>query len=128
MVLEEPEARRRYGDRLAIASLAALEKGTDEDGDIEVRVLHDGTHGVNTNRFIKVRDGGVPPMASDLKTCLRMQAARGKPFCGLTVDAKSAHKVVAIRPEDWPLQACQVVPGGPVFINKRGTYGLASAA
>ena len=85
-----PGIRRRYGGRLAIASLAALEKGTDEGGELEVRALHDGTHGVSTNRFIKVLDGGTSPMAMDLKTCLRLQAARRRPHCGLTVDVKSA--------------------------------------
>ena len=42
LALPEAEARARYGDRLAIASLAALEKGVDDDGDVDLRVLHDG--------------------------------------------------------------------------------------
>ena len=71
LVLLEAEARRRYGCRLTIAPLAALEKGLDEDGVMEVRVLHDGTNGVDLNRFIKVLDAGLSPMAQDLKTCMR---------------------------------------------------------
>ncbi len=35
---------------------------------------------------------------------------------------------MAVHPDDWPLQACQVVSGGEVYLNKRGTYGIASAA
>ena len=69
LILPESVARERYGDRLTIASLTALEKkGVDEDGDIEVRVLHDGTHGVDVNRSILILDGGVNPIASDIKT------------------------------------------------------------
>ena len=113
---------------MTIASLSALEKGTDEDGETEVRVLHDGTHGVDTNKYIKVLDGGLSPIARDLKTSMRMQAARGTPHCGVTVDVEGAHKVIVVRPEDWPLQACQIVPGGDVFLNTRGTFGIASAA
>ena len=33
-----------------------------------------------------------------------------------------------VRPEVWPLQACQVHTGGDVFINRRGAFGMASAA
>ena len=51
-------AKERYGDRLAVASLSALEKSVAEDGEVEVRVLLDGTHGVDTKRYIKVLDGG----------------------------------------------------------------------
>ena len=46
----------------------------------------------------------------------------------MTADVKEAHRAVAVHPDDWPLQACQVEPGGPVYLNKRGTYGIASAA
>ena len=51
-------ARARYGDRLTIASLSVLEKGTTEDAVVEVRVIHDGTKGVHVNNLIKVLDGG----------------------------------------------------------------------
>ena len=35
---------------------------------------------------------------------------------------------MAVHPSDWGLQACQVVQGGEVFVHKRGTFGIASAA
>ena len=128
LVLPEAVARERYGDRLAVASLAALEKSVTEDGETEVRVLHDGTHGVDANRYILVLDGGTSPTAQDLKTCMRHQAGRKRPHVGATLDIRGAHHVVVVRPYDWPLQACQVEPGGPVYINKRGTFGIAPAA
>ena len=93
-------AKQRYGDRLAIASLAALEKCRTEEGEIEVRVIHDGTHGVDVNRYILVLDGGLSPLASDMKAAMRTQAATGVPHCGLTVDVESAHRLVMVRPED----------------------------
>ena len=89
LVMSEADARARYGDRLTIASVAALEKGLTDDAIMiarVVRVLHDRTHGVNVNRYILVRDGGVSPTAIDLKTTMRLQAATGLPHCGLTVD------------------------------------------
>ena len=126
--MPEAEAKAKCGDRLAIASLAALEKAVSEDGVVEVRVLHDGTHGVDTNRYILVLYGGISPTAQDLKRVLRHQASRNVPHFGLTVDVEGAHRIIVVRPEDWPLQACQVHPGGVVYLNRRGTFGIASAA
>ena len=45
LILPWAEALRRYGSRLAIASLAALEKGVDARGKVEARIIHDGTNG-----------------------------------------------------------------------------------
>ena len=128
LVLSETEAIAKYGTKLAIASLAALEKGTDADGKVEVRIIHDGTNGVDVNRFIKVNDGSCCPTAADIKRVMQAQRASGLPHFGLTLDVKEAHRAVAVRPEDWPLQACQVREGGSVYLNTRGTYGMASAA
>ena len=113
---------------MTIASLAAIEKGLVEDGSVEVRVIHDGTHGVDVNRFICVLDGGLNPIASDNKAAHRLQLARGAPHFGLTVDVKGAHRLVVIRPDDWPLIACQLEPGGDVFLNRAGTFGVSSAS
>ena len=49
LILTEAEAKKRYGSRLTIAALSALEKSTSPDGLVEVRVLHDGTNGVELN-------------------------------------------------------------------------------
>ena len=128
LVMSESDARATYGDRLTIASLGAIEKGMGSDGLTEVRIIHDGTNGIDLNRYTCVRDGGLSPVASDLKAVMRMQAASGQPHIGAAIDAKEAHRLVAIRPEDWPLVACQVYPGCDVYLNKVGTYGVASAA
>ena len=55
---------------------------------IEVRILHDGTNGVGVNKFILVRDGGWSPLAQDVKTCMRYQAARNTPHVGLAGDVE----------------------------------------
>mgnify|MGYP001027973725 CR=1 FL=1 len=47
-------ARAQFGERLTIAALGTIEKGLDEDGCVEVRVMHDGTHGVDVNRYIYI--------------------------------------------------------------------------
>ena len=44
-----PEALQRFGKKLAVASLGAIEK---KDG--SYRVVHDGTHGVAVNSAIRV--------------------------------------------------------------------------
>ena len=77
---------------------------------------------------IKVRDSDEAPTAKDLKCIAAEKGRRGLPTFGLAADAKHAHKLVLIRPADWGLQACRAAPGDPLFINTRGTYGLASAA
>ena len=38
------------------------------------------------------------------------------------------HKIVRVRPHDWPLQACQVYPGRLVYLDLCGTFGVSSAA
>ena len=72
-----------------------------------VRVLHDGSHGVDTNWYTVVLDGGWLPFARGLKASMRMQAARG-------VTALWGHS-------GWG------VPGGGVLLNASGTFGIASA-
>ena len=59
---------------------------------------------------------------------MRTQASRGRPHFGLTVDVRGAHRTIVIRLEDWPLLACQLTPGGDVFVNRVGTFGISSAS
>ena len=80
LIMAESEAKKRYGARLTIAALSALEKGMSPEGLVDVRVLHDGTNGVSVNRFIRVRDGGISPTAADMKAALRRQSGRKRPY------------------------------------------------
>ena len=127
-ILPEAVARARFGSRLTIASLNALQKDVAEDGTVTVRVLHVGTTGVNANRFIQVRDACIYPLAPDITMVMRCQSASGKRFWALLVVVSGAHRTVAVREEDWPLQACRLEPGGDVFVNCVGAFGISSAA
>ena len=116
------EARERFGDRLVLASLGAIEK---KDG--TYRVIHDGTHGVGVNSAIRMRDQVRSPTAGDVRTAMRvLQRAR----FGLTGDVSRAHRLVKVAEEDWGLQACRtgVGPGESVWLNKVGTFGVSSAS
>ena len=127
LALSEAEAKQQYGDRLVVASLGAIVKSTDEDGKPELRLLQDATNNVPVNSVIKVRDLVRTPIGADLKRYQRAQAAAGGGLFGLVADIKDAHRLVAVHPDDWPLQACQVEHGGTVYLHKRGTFGVASA-
>ena len=62
--VEEATARKEWGGRLAIGALAAIqEKG-------KVRVIHDGTHGVEVNHRIKVKDFVPCPGPADKRELL----------------------------------------------------------
>ena len=115
------DAKRKFGDRLALASLGAISK---KDG--SVRVIHDGTHGVGVNQAIVVRDQLRTPTAGDLQTVL--QVLPGAWF-GLTGDVARAHRLVRVAEEDWGLQACKTgVRPDRIWINTVGTFGIGSAA
>ena len=120
--MEEGEARQNFGQRLAVASLGAIEK---KDG--ACRVVHDGVHGVAVNSAIRVRDQLRSPSAGELRTVL--QELPGQCF-GLTGDVARAHRLVKIAEEDWGLQACKTGVGRPskLWLNKVGTFGISSAA
>ena len=103
-------------------------KGTDDAGEISVRVLFDGTFGVPAYDRIKVRDQDCCPVAVDIKRALREQAAYSAANFGLTANVKEAHRLIAVNEQDWKFLGCRAVMGGDVFINKVGTFGIASAA
>ena len=127
LVLDENVAVERYGPRLTVASLAAITKCVREDGSVELRIVHDGTHGVKLNTSMKVLDHVAHPSADDVQQAMRECLDAKIPFYGATADVNEAHRQVPVHPDDAPLQACQVRPGGPIFINLVGTFGVASA-
>ena len=98
------EAQRHFGDKLAVASLGAIEK---KDG--SYRVVHDGTHGIAVNSAMHVRDQLRSPCAGELRTVLPEMLG---PCVGLTGDVKHAHRLAKIAPDDWGLQACKTGVGG----------------
>ena len=124
--VEEGEARSKYGDRLRIAALAALEKT-----DHTFRVVHDATHNVGVNSQIKVEDQLRYPGPSEIK--MAMQALDPPTFV-LAADIARAHRLVLVREEDWGYQACRTrvgdggEPSGRIWLNTVGTFGVTSAS
>jgi hypothetical protein len=115
------DAEKRF-DNLVIASLGAIEK---KDG--TYRAIHDGTHGINVNCSIRVRDQLRNPTAGDLRTLLRLMPGA---FFALTGDVKRAHRLVKVSEQDWGLQACRTGVHGKdwIWLNTVGTFGISSAA
>ena len=91
------DAQSRYGDRLRLASLGAIQKSDDS-----FRIIHDGTHGTGVNSHIKVRDQQEVPSARDLKQAMR--ELDGATFV-FAADVKRAHRLEKVCEEAWGYQA-----------------------
>ena len=46
----------------------------------------------------------------------------------LSAGVTEAHRQVPFHPDDWHYLECQVIPGGDVFVNTVGTFGIASVS
>ena len=121
IVLKEKEAKDRYPD-LVIASLGAQRKEK-PGGKVSARVLFHGKHGLCVNSRTRLRDQERAPIAADLKRSMREKANVDE----LTF-ALSAHRQVPVHRDGWHYLGCQVIPGGDVFVNTVGTFGIASAS
>ena len=99
------QAMSEYGEDLNIAATAAIEKKGRTD---EVRVLYDGTNGLDLNECIRVRDQVRYPTASDAKVAVGAMADEGGPHFSLKYDVLMAHRQCPVLREDWGRQACQV--------------------
>ena len=122
----ERAARERYGEKLRVAALAALEKA-----DHSFRVVHDATHNVGVNAQIKVEDQLRYPGPSEIK--MAMQALFPPTFV-LAAYIARAHRLVLVKEEDWGYQACRTGvddegrPSDKVWLNTVGTFGVTSAS
>ena len=120
------EARRKYGDELQVASLRAVPKDPQWS---DVRVVHDGTHGLRVNTHLDQPNKMVFPQYDDLEAVLReFQKEAGPRRFTLAFDVKAAHRLIPVQERDWGLQACRLDKEEEVFLNTRGTFGVASAA
>ena len=109
-----------------IASLGAQRKEK-PGGKVSARVLFDGTHGLCVNTRTRVRDQERAPIAADLQRSMREKAKVDELTFALSADVTEAHRQVLIH-DDWHYLGCQVIPGGDVFINTLGTFGIALAS
>ncbi len=123
--MSEAEARAKWPEATP-AALGALEKVKD-DGSVAVRILYDGSHGVDVNMRIRQRDQDSGPCAADIKRVLREQSAVGQSLPRtITVDIEDAHRVVNVREQDWRFQLCRARDDGPVYASKVGMFGVSS--
>ena len=124
--LSEEEARRRFPG-LTVASLGAIKKEK-PGGEVTARILFDGTHGIDVNTRIRIRDQERAPIAADVKRVLREKAGLEEPTFALTADISEAHRQVPIDARDWHYLGCQVTPESDVYVHTVGTFGVASAS
>ena len=120
-------AKKLFGEKLAIASLAAVQKGTRPDGSVEIRIVQDGTHGININSSIEVLNHVAHPAANDVQRILQECMDSGVPHYAAVANVREAHRQIHVDPQDAPLQSCQLEPGGPLFVCMVATFGVASA-
>ena len=115
--------REQYGDKLRIASMAAIKK---PDG--SVRPLHDGTHSVKVNNGIRYQDQLECPGPGEIASVVRTSVeTREAPFC-VSADIKAAHRLVKIGKSDWGYMCCRVDSSSEtVWVNRVGTFGISSA-
>jgi hypothetical protein len=121
------EARARWGDRLFVAAIAALEQGPES-----WRIVHDGTHYVMVNAGIVVRDQVLMPMACDIRAIMAYEQHNGGSRFAIGWDAEGAHRTISVHEDDWGVQACtleaDITDDTLIDCNTVGTYGIASAA
>ena len=123
--LSESEAKRRFGQRLRVPSLAAIPK--DEQ---TVRVLFDGTHSVQVNNEISISDRLEFPCPSELAQVMEhcQQQSYGV-VLSIAADIMKAHRRFLHCEEDHGLLGCKAdSTSSTVWINRVGTFGVACAA
>ena len=128
------EFLERYGEHTAIAALAVIVE--DEELD-KKRIIHDATHGVRVNHWVKCRDKLRSPGAREKKHLLREHEEEGETAFSVVGDIAKAHRRYKHSPKEHGYLACQVdtkeeVPGDPasqtVYVNLVGTFGLSCAS
>lgn len=109
-----------------MASLGAVPKDAEW---ADVRVVHDGTHGIHVNTEVTQPNKMAFPQYDDVEAMLKsFKAQAGGPRMLMAFDIKAAHRLIPVHPRDWGLQACRLEDEDTVYVNTRGTFGVASAA
>ena len=123
--LSEAEARRRFGSKLRIASLAAIPK--DEKS---VRVLFDGTHSVQVNNEIQMEDQLEFPTPSELAGVMELSKEQDwGVVLAIAADINKAHRRFLHDERDHGYLCCRADSDSKVvWVNRVGTFGVACAA
>ncbi len=123
--LSEAEARKRFGQTLRIASLAAIPK--DEKA---VRVLFDGTHSVQVNNEIKMEDQLEFPTPAELARVMEISREQDwGVILAIAADIMKAHRRFLHDERDHGYLCCRADSDSKVvWANRVGTFGVACAA
>ena len=120
------EAEAKFGRDLQLASLGAVPKDPAWE---EVRVVHDGTHGISVNTEIRQPNKMPFPQFDDVEAVVRtLREASPSRRMLIAFDIKSAHRLIPVQEEDWGLQSFRLEDEEEVYVNQVGTFGIASAA
>ena len=116
---------REFGDDRAVASLAVLV----EDPVVgKKRVIHDGTHGIGVNHRIRCQDKVRMPGPREKRALLEEFKERKETVLSIIGDFEKAHQRFKYRRDEQGYLACRVEEDdGWVYVNKVGTFGVASA-
>lgn len=124
--LSMEEAKKRYGDKIAISSLSVL---VEEMHGNKKRIIHDATHGTKINNRIKCRDKQRSPGAREKLYLLDYYKRNKRVVFSLVGDISKAHRRFLHHPSERGLLACKVNPKDDcIYINRVGTFGVASAS
>ena len=124
--MQRTEAEKRYGPEMQVASVGAVPKDPSWD---EIRVVHDGTHGIQVNSQIKQPNKMPFPQCDDVEVAaIALQEERPRERMMFAFDIKAAHRLIPVQEEDWGLQSFRLDDKEEIWLNMVGTFGVASAA
>ena len=119
------QAKEKYGDKIAISSLAVL---VEENHQGKRRIIHDATHGTLVNNRIRCRDKVRSPSA-EKQYLLALFKGQNSSVCSRVGDISKAHRRFLHAPCERGLLACKVKEGDNfIYVNKVGTFGVACAS
>lgn len=120
------EAYQKFGRDVQVASLGAVPKDPSWE---EVRVVHDGTHGISVNSEIKQPNRMTFPQCDDLEAAAEaLKRVSPTERMLFAFDIKAAHRLIPVQEEDWALQSFRLEDEEELLVNMVGTFGVASAA
>ncbi|CAJ1376433.1 unnamed protein product [Effrenium voratum] len=124
--LTTQELRERYGNNVAVASLAVL---VEDSHGAKKRIIHDGSNHVCVNHRIRCRDKLRSPGAREKLYLLDYYRSSATCLFSLVGDISKAHRRFRYHPSERGMLACRVSSAdNHVYINKVGTFGIGSAA
>ena len=120
------QAKTRFGDKIAISSLAVL---VEQNHQGKKRVIHDATHGTKLNNRIRCRDKTRSPSAREKQYLLAYFQENKRSVFSLVGDISKAHRRFLHAPGERGLLACRVLDTDDhIYINNVGTFGVACAS